>query len=169
MALKVFSSKQKSTDELNREARKESQILDKLSHPNILRYIKTIETEDLIMIASEFVPGKNLEQVLLYKLNSGSFFSESEVANIAQQLLEALSFCHAEGIMHRDVKPDNVILDDDGHVTLIDFGMAEYTNSPARELAGTPYYMEPEMLEQYYMESCDVWSLGILVYYLLTG
>ena len=134
-----------------------------------MHYRKTIETDDHTMIITDFVSGRNLEAVLMERLENGFVFSEAQVAHIARHLLEALSYCHEQGVMHRDVKPENVILGEDGLVTLIDFGMAEFTNETSCEPAGTPYYMAPEMLESEYAESCDVWSLGVLVYYLLTG
>ena len=121
------------------------------------------------MLVTELVEGKDLQQVMLERLESGADFSEESVVDIARQLLQALDYIHKAGVMHRDIKPANVVISPDGSVKLIDFGLAEYTNNFQHLLAGTPYYMAPEVIDQPHKERCDVWSLGVLVYVLLTG
>ena len=148
---------------------KEVSILKRLRHPNILRLVEAKQIEGFFVIISEFLPGKNLEQVILEKKEKEEAFSESEVSAITRQLLLALEYCHDQGVMHRDVKPENIVFAEDGSAKLVDFGMAEYTHRPVRSTVGTPYYIAPEVINQDYLESCDVWSLGVLVFYLLTG
>ena len=71
--------------------------------------------------------------------------------------------------MHRDIKPDNVLLTPKGTLKLIDFGLAESTHDFRPTLAGTPIFMAPEVIDSPYDERCDVWSVGVLLYMLLTG
>ena len=71
--------------------------------------------------------------------------------------------------MHRDIKPANVVLTPDGTAKLIDFGLAEYSTKFQHLMVGTPYYMAPEVIDQPHKERCDIWSLGVLIYVLLTG
>ena len=103
------------------------------------------------------------------KLEQNTFFTETIVASITRQLLRALQHCHESGIMHRDLKPENVMLTPKGRIKLIDFGLAEYTENFARLIAGSALYMAPEVLDEPYKERCDIWSLGVLTYFLLTG
>ena len=120
VAVKIISKKKLSEEEragLENEAR----TLECLHHPSVLHIIDHSENEEYIVLVTEYVAGKTLQEVAHMK---GRRFSEQKVATIALQLLQALSYCHEHGVMHRDVKLDNVIVTPKGSVRLIDFGLA---------------------------------------------
>jgi calcium-dependent protein kinase len=87
------------------------------------------------------------------------------------QLLSAVNHCHANGVIHRDIKPENIMLTKNNQVRLIDFGLSKISakNKKQSEIAGTPYYMAPEVLDGNYNEKADIWSLGVLLYVLVSG
>ncbi len=98
-------------------------------------------------------------------------------ADVMRQLLSALAYCHKQGIVHRDIKPQNLLLTSRDysklHIKVIDFGTASWFSPTAKslmgEVAGSPYYIAPEVLQHSYNEKCDVWSAGVLLYVLLSG
>ena len=99
-------------------------------------------------------------------------FNESEAAQIMKKLLRAVNHCHASGVVHRDIKPENIMIGRDGEIKLIDFGLSRRVNdkhSTMSTIAGTPFYMAPEVLDGEYDSSCDIWSLGVLLYVLVSG
>ncbi|CAM0903783.1 unnamed protein product [Alopecurus aequalis] len=111
------------------------------------------------------------------RLRHGAPVPEPEAATVVKQLAEALAICHSRGVAHRDVKPDNVLLDAYGcegplRARLADFGSAAWIGGgeTARGLVGTPHYVAPEVVEGgEYGEKADVWSAGVVLYVLLTG
>jgi len=92
-------------------------------------------------------------------------------AGYMKALFQAINHCHAQGIVHRDIKPDNIMITETDTVRLIDFGLSKASNNKAKmtTVAGTPYYMAPEVLEGSYSSKADIWSLGVLLYTLVCG
>jgi calcium-dependent protein kinase len=89
-----------------------------------------------------------------------------------KKLFRAVNHCHANGVVHRDIKPENIMYGADNEIKLIDFGLSKKSKDKFNQLqtiAGTPYYMAPEVLEGEYNFKCDIWSLGVLMYVLLSG
>ena len=88
-----------------------------------------------------------------------------------KSLFQAINHCHAQNIVHRDIKPDNIMITNNNTVRLIDFGLskASRNNRQLTTMAGTPYYMAPEVLEGSYSKKADIWSLGVLLYTLVCG
>ncbi len=89
-----------------------------------------------------------------------------------ERLLRAINHCHANGVVHRDIKPENIMIGADDQLKIIDFGLSKRSrdkNSLLSTIAGTPYYMAPEVLEGEYNYKCDIWSLGVLMYVLVSG
>ena len=88
-----------------------------------------------------------------------------------KKLFRAVNHCHASGVVHRDIKPENIMYGSDGEIKLIDFGLSKMgkIHEHLKTIAGTPYYMAPEVLEGSYDSKCDIWSLGVLMYVLLCG
>lgn len=102
--------------------------------------------------------------------------SEGDAVHIVKQLLSAVTYCHARGVVHRDLKPENILIEStspDGKINIkvIDFGAALFVppNAKMAERLGTPYYIAPEVLNGSYNEKCDIWSIGVILYILLSG
>ena len=143
-----------------------------LDHPNIEKIYEYYEKEnENINIVMELVDGKELFD----KLISIKYFTEEQTAIIMYQIISSIKYCHDNGIIHRDIKAENIIIKDEQHlfVKLIDFGSCEIltkTKLTSTTKIGTPSYIAPEILNgEEYDYCCDIWSLGVLMYYLLCG
>jgi len=147
----------------------EVNILSNLDHPNIVKYFGTFEDEYFIHIVMEYLKGHDLYKIISLKNYTG--FDEKNMCQITQQLLKALSFIHSKNIIHRDIKPENVLFSHKRNYStlkLIDFGLATFSNQDNKSV-GTPFYMSPEMIDGNSYPSSDMWSVGVIVYQMLTG
>ena len=88
-----------------------------------------------------------------------------------RKLLSALQHMHAQKVVHRDIKPENIMVAGEDELKLIDFGLSkrQQGNNKLKTIAGTPYYMAPEVLDGLYDSKCDIWSLGVLLYVFMSG
>ena len=149
----------------------EINILKKLDHPNILKVLEFHLTNDKFYIITDYLP----EGELYDEIDRKCIFSEREAAYIIYQILSAIRYCHKMRVVHRDVKPENIMImgRENGllQVKLIDFGTAKLFNEGYKNngLVGSSYYIAPEVIRGKYDESCDLWSIGVIMYILLTG
>src|ERR1700722_14975262 len=147
----------------------EAQAAGRLSHRNIVSVYDYGESDENAYIVMEFVEGQSLKQCL----DAGQRFPLAETVRIMEHLLAGLQYSHDQGVMHRDIKPGNVILAKDGQVKLADFGIARIESSAMTMIGtvlGTPAYMSPEQLMgQPTDRRTDIYSAGVLLYQLLTG
>ncbi|KAJ9682018.1 hypothetical protein PVL29_018082 [Vitis rotundifolia] len=150
-----------------RELEEEVKLLKNLSHPNIVRYLGIVREEETLNILLEFVPGGSISS-LLGKFGS---FPEAVIRMYTKQLLLGLDYLHNNGIMHRDIKGANILVDNKGCIKLADFGASKQaTISGAKSMKGTPYWMAPEVILQTgHSFSADIWSVGCTVIEMATG
>jgi len=152
---------------------REVKAVARLNHPNVVQVYDFATEGDLAYIVMEFVQGKELKDFL----DANQRFDLKSIFRLMGELLSALDFAHEAGIIHRDVKPANVMLAADGHAKLTDFGVARFTEPDASQIdmtragqiVGTPSYMSPEQIQgQTIDRRSDIFSAGILLYQLLT-
>ena len=149
----------------------EFKLLKTLDHPNILRVFEAYEDNNFIYIVTELLTGGELFDMLLKE----GKFDEEKSAEIIRQTLVALSYCHATKLAHRDLKPQNLLIESkEGKmfIKLIDFGLSKFFDKSTifKEALGTPLFMAPEILKQQpYNYKVDIWSLGIMLFMMLTG
>lgn len=169
VAIKVISKKK--LDQDIEQLIDEINILKGLDHPNIIKYYETYENNKYMYIVMEYCPGGELFDFIAQKgKDSEGTFKESEAAEIMKKLLKAINHCHSKKIAHRDIKPENIMMGVDGDIKLIDFGLSkQMKNKKMKTIVGTPYYIAPEVLEGKYNVKCDIWSLGVIMYILLSG
>lgn len=166
LAIKQFK------DKLNwPTAKMEARILRELSHKNIIRFDKLYRKGDKVYLILEYFEAPNLSEVM--RQRKGQCFDEATVCKIIKQLVEALCHCHQRGIYHLDVKPENILVDENWRIKLIDFAFSVkmIDQSKIKKYCGTPSYMAPEILkkESYYPQKADTWSVGIVAFRLFTG
>lgn len=153
-----------------RRFEREARSAGKLSHPNIVTIYEVGSASGMHYIAMEFMAGKTARQIL----NEEGSIPPDRVLNIVKQVASALDYAHARGVIHRDVKPDNIALLEEGVVKLTDFGIARLANDLVRTQAGimvgSPAYMSPEQIVGSDIDGrSDIFSLGVTTYELLTG
>lgn len=148
----------------------EVSILRELDHPNIVKYFETYEDNHYMHIVMEYIPGENLFKVVTNrKYNS---FCEKNAAEILTYLFKAVLFLHKNNIVHRDIKPENILFSMPGKyqsLKLIDFGLSASRRTKDKYRVGSPYYMSPEMLDGKYSFASDNWSIGIILFVMMTG
>ena len=148
----------------------EIKLLKKLrSHKNIIKYFEHFENEKHFFFFFENICGGNL----LNAINKMSKFSESMAKNIFKQLIETIKYLHSIGIVHRDIKPDNILLDLDSTIKLCDFGVSKEVKEGQllTDSCGTPAFVAPEILKDspYNPYMTDIWSSGVVLYAMITG
>lgn len=161
------------TDNLGRFIR-EAKAASALNHPNILTVYEIGEFDGSSYIATELIDGKTLRE----DMASSRSMTLERVLKISIQIAEALSAAHAAGIVHRDVKPENIMLRNDGYAKLLDFGLAKLSESPGKRsdgdtvpgvVMGTIAYMSPEQARGRKVDPrTDIFSLGVVMYEMLT-
>ncbi|MEU7891394.1 serine/threonine-protein kinase [Nonomuraea sp. NPDC049152] len=154
---------------LNRRTMREARAAARFTHPNVIVVHDVIEEDDRPWIVMQLVPSRSLGQVI----KSEGPLQPRKVAEIGLAVLEALKGAHDAGVLHRDVKPENVLLAEDGRVVLTDFGIATLETETALTmtgLAGTPAFIAPERLKGLpARRESDLWSLGATLYTAVEG
>ena len=148
----------------------EIKILKKIEHKNIVKLLDVVVSTNYTHIILEYIEGINLYDFMWKHKQKGN--SEADIKNIMSQLSDALIYLHSVNIYHRDIKPDNVIVNKEGKVTLIDFGFSIYVegDEKIKTYCGTPNYMAPELYRRirYRGSNVDTWAFVVLLFKLAT-
>ena len=157
------------------EIKDEIDILKSLDHPDIVRIIESFNTKDSYVLVTEYCEGGELYDQVRNQL------SETQIAVIFKQLLSGLAYLHSHNIVHRDLKLENILIqeiekskttgEDLFNIKIIDFGTARIFNNSKKpqSIVGSSYYIAPEVLNQKYGKECDLWSVGVILYMFIVG
>ncbi len=170
VALKVLSSRYAEDEQFVERFRREASNAAGLNHPNIVQIYDRGEAEGTYYIAMEYLDGRSLKEIIKRYGPLGT----KHVASISRQILEALRFAHRKGIVHRDIKPQNMLVDDEGRVKVTDFGIARAATASRMtdtgSIVGTAQYLSPEQAQGTAVgPSSDLYSLGIVMYEMVTA
>ncbi|XP_054260207.1 serine/threonine-protein kinase SIK3-like isoform X2 [Macrosteles quadrilineatus] len=168
VAIKIIDKTKLDEDNLKKIFR-EIQILTKLRHCHVIRLYQVMETEKMIYLVTEYASGG---EIFDYLVKNGKI-PENEACRVFHQIVSAVSYCHSQHIVHRDLKAENLLLDENMNIKLADFGFSNHF-VPGEMLStwcGSPPYAAPELFEgkQYDGPKADIWSLGVVLYVLVCG
>ncbi|EDW31808.1 GL10764 [Drosophila persimilis] len=148
---------------------REISILKSLRHPHITRLYEVMESQSMIYLVTEYAPNGEIFDHLV----ANGRMKEPEAARVFTQLISAVHYCHLRGVVHRDLKAENVLLDKDMNIKLADFGFSNHYEEGAtlRTWCGSPPYAAPEVFQglEYDGPKSDIWSLGVVLYALVCG
>jgi cGMP-dependent protein kinase len=165
-ALKAISRTKINKFKLYNDILMEKGVLSQLDHILILKLVRTYKDDMFIYLLCEFVNGVDLFDALR-RMNS---VKDSDAKFFIASLLVVLAYIHERNIVYRDLKPENVMIDEFGYLKLVDFGTAKVLSGRTFTIIGTPYYMAPEIiLNKGYGTAVDYWSLGVMLYEFVCG
>jgi len=160
----------------HKKLQREIDILMKADHPNIIKLYEYIETDSYYYLMMEECKGGQLFNKIIEHVDNHKMYTEKEAAEIIKEIMSAIEYCHNNGICHRDLKPENLLYlkkgdEKDNPIKIIDFGLGQ--NIDIKKIlsskVGSLYYVSPEVLAGKYNEKCDIWSVGVILYMLLSG
>ena len=172
VAVKIINKDSIKTIEDKELVRIEIGILKLCHHPNVVRLLDHLENEDYIFIVTEYIEGGTLGQ---YFKKRNFNFSERQASSIMSQIANGVKYLHKYGIVHRDLKPDNIMItqqNDFGIIKIMDFGLSKIVSTQEKMVDGygTLSYVAPEvLLRTPYNKEVDIWSMGVILYYMLCG
>ncbi|GAA5903165.1 uncharacterized protein JCM6883_002717 [Sporobolomyces salmoneus] len=172
VAIKLIKRGNVDTAQRGEKVRREIEVLKMVRHPNIVRLYDVIETEKYIGIVLEYASGGELfDHILAHR-----YLKERDASRLFAQLISGVSYLHRKGVVHRDLKLENLLLDRNRNVIITDFGFANRFNDATTDLmatsCGSPCYAAPELVVQdgrYVGTAVDVWSCGVILYAMLAG
>jgi len=172
VAIKVIDfSHQHDTSYVTRFER-EAQMIAQLTHPNVVPLYRYGEIDGFLYMVMQYIDGSDLHTVLSGYRNDGEFMEPEDVLHISREMCQALDYVHSKGVIHRDVKPSNILLDKEGRAYLSDFGLALNTEiGTLGEIFGSPQYISPEQTVSSAKAEArsDLYSLGVILYEIFTG
>jgi calcium-dependent protein kinase len=149
-----------------RRISREVNILMTTQHSNVVRYFACYRDSEMFYLVIELCSRGNLKE----KIELEGPLKEEWMRGRTREIVHALDYLHSRQIAHRDIKPENILFDGNSHAKLADFGLSRALLTPDNlTVVGTPYYLSPEMIAGKYTPLCDMWSLGVVLYYALVG
>ena len=155
---------------------REINILIKTDHPNIIKLYEVFESQRSLYLVMEECKGGEIFDRIIEHIQNKQMYSEKDAAEIFQQVMSSIEYCHNNGICHRDLKPENLLYLNKGPeknnpIKVIDFGLSQVISQDKKlsTKVGTAYYVAPEILQGDYTEKCDIWSAGVILYIFLSG
>src|SRR5213083_1523980 len=169
VAIKILNDRHANDDQFVERFRREAKNAAGLSHPNIVSIYDRGEAEGTYYIAMEYLDGRSLKELIVSRGQAPIRLA----IEYARQILAAIRFAHRHGIVHRDIKPHNVLVDGEGRLKVTDFGIARAGTSQMTEagsIIGTAQYLSPEQARGAPVDQrSDLYSVGVVLYELLTG
>ena len=153
----------------------ETSIISKSDHPNIIKLYEIYESHRSFYLIMELCKGGQLFEQITERAQKKNMYSEKDAAEIFQQIMSGIEYCHNQGVCHRDLKPENILClndsdDKNSQLKIIDFGLSKHFKlNKLNSRVGSVYYISPEVLDCAYTEKCDIWSGGVLLFLLLSG
>jgi serine/threonine protein kinase len=172
VAIKVMAAPYRADSDYTRRFEREAQAIAQLEHPHIVRLYRSGEAKGLLYMAMQYIEGAPLNEVLASYREEGEFIESAEASRIVREVCLALDYAHRKGVIHRDVKPANIVLNKQGQAILTDFGLALLTDDGTRgDIFGTPHYMAPEqaMSSASAKPQSDLYAVGVILYEMFTG
>jgi len=170
LAMKVLHAELAEDPAVFKRFQREARALQKLAHPNIVPFYGLYHTLDFAFLLERYIDGPNLKDIL--RQRRGKPLPIKEALTYLKALCAALGYAHANGVIHCDVKPGNVMVDRGGNIYLTDFGIARHAESTTTTMAGagTSHYMAPEQIRsEAVTPATDVYALGVVLFEMLTG
>ncbi len=171
VAIKIYEKYKIADSQRKTCVNREIRVMKKLTHANIVQLYETIDTTKQLFLVMELVKGRSLYSYI--RSRQSRKLEEPECMRIFRQVVAGIEYCHKNNVVHRDIKMENLLLDEQQHVKIIDFGFSIFAASTQRLkiFCGTPSYMAPEIVnkKEYCGPPADMWSLGILLFAMLCG
>jgi MAP/microtubule affinity-regulating kinase len=171
VAMKIYKKYKLEEPNRRKSVKREIKLMEKMKHGNIIQLYEIIDTEKYVILVMEYIGGGSLHGYL--KSKSNRRLEEYDAKRIFKDILDGLKYCHSRCIPHRDIKLENLLLDDNGVMKMIDFGFSTCVpnDKKIKIFCGTPSYMAPEIVRktEYCGPPADIWALGVLLFTCLSG
>ncbi|KAL2896385.1 CBL-interacting serine/threonine-protein kinase 6 [Bienertia sinuspersici] len=175
VAMKVVGKEKVVRAKMMDQMKREISVMKKLKHPNIVQLYEVMATKSKIFLAMELVRGGELHA----KVSKEGKLEETVARSYFRQLISAVDYCHSRGVFHRDLKLENLLLDQDDNIKVTDFGLSAFFDDESdqqmllRTSCGTPHYVAPEVVSKkgagYDGAKADIWSCGVILFVLMAG
>lgn len=172
VAIKVIDKIHRANSDYINRFKQEAQAIARLEHPYVVRLYRYGELDDLVYMAMQYIDGLDLAALLQTYKTDGAYIELEEVVRLIREICQGLDYAHSQGVIHRDVKPSNIMIDREGHAILTDFGLAMLAEVTTQgNVLGSPHYLSPEQAisSAKVVSQSDLYSVGVILYEMLTG